>query len=283
MPAVVTSNNDVRDLISYAEDLGFKAERTNGGHIRFLHPLVAKPVFTSSTPSDWRSVENTASQLRRALRQAQSDEVAAAEVRSDDAPVGYACPACMGQRGVSTTFDTPAELIAHVEENHPAAPITDPNHEKEQQMTDAEIVQMEDRSKVEYEELVAWLEDKVEPGATVTREVIMEEFHPRPVANSIEVLRQRGKNGRDHLDRLVSVKYHRGTYTWVPHYLKLSTISKSEVQVQDEEPEVAKSEKVKESASDAGKIFEVVNQFVDGRFLVRDEEGNLFIAGLQAL
>lgn len=281
---VATSNSDVRELIAYAEDLGYEAYWTNGGHIRFLHPQVPKPIFTSSTPSDWRTVENSKSQLRRALRQAQPAEVVAAEVHSDDTPAGYACPACMGQRGVSTTYDTPAELIAHVEENHPAAPITDPNHEKEQQMTDAEIVQMEDRSKVEYEELIAWLEDKVEPGATVTREEIIDTFHPRPVANSIEVLRQRGKRKIKNLDRLVSVKYHRGQYTWVPHYLKLSMVSKPEVQVQDEEPEVAaKPKKVKEPASDAGKIFEVVNQFVDGQFLVRDEEGNLFIAGLKAL
>lgn len=281
---VATSNNDVRALIAYAEERGFTAERTNGGHIKFLHPQVAKPLFTSSTPSDWRTVENSKAQLRRALRQARTSR-RAVEIRSD--PVGYACPACMGRRGVSTTYDTPAELIAHVEEHHPAAPITDPNYEEEPQMSEAEVVRMEDKSKVSLDELLAWLEDTIEPGATVTREEIVEQFHPRPVANTIEVLRQRGSSKRSHLGRLISVKYHRGQYTWAPHYLKLSEVEKPKVEkpeeTQDEETEAAKPQKVKEPAADAGKIFEVVNQFVDGRFLVRDEEGNLFIAGLEAL
>ncbi len=54
----------IRPVVAFAQELGYRASRTNGGHLRFSKPG-RRPVFTSSTPSDWRTVRNVMSQLRR--------------------------------------------------------------------------------------------------------------------------------------------------------------------------------------------------------------------------
>jgi predicted RNA binding protein YcfA (HicA-like mRNA interferase family) len=46
---------------------GWTVEQTRGGHYRLRHPNGAI-VFTPTTPSCHRSLQNTASELRRALR-----------------------------------------------------------------------------------------------------------------------------------------------------------------------------------------------------------------------
>lgn len=54
-------------LLSYAIHNGWKASRTNGGHLRFSKP--GRPIIhTCSTPSDWRSVRNALAMLARADR-----------------------------------------------------------------------------------------------------------------------------------------------------------------------------------------------------------------------
>jgi hypothetical protein len=65
------------DLIKLAAELGYSAEPTAGGHIRFVHPSGAL-VHSASTPSDHRALRNARADLRRELR-ARSIEV---EVRS---------------------------------------------------------------------------------------------------------------------------------------------------------------------------------------------------------
>jgi hypothetical protein len=65
------------DLIKLAAELGYSAEPTAGGHIRFVHPSGAL-VHSASTPSDHRALRTARADLRRELR-ARSIEV---EVRS---------------------------------------------------------------------------------------------------------------------------------------------------------------------------------------------------------
>jgi hypothetical protein len=57
----------IMPVVRYAEELGFKASRTGGGHLKFSRPGY-RSVFASYTPSDWRSVKNIKSELRRAVQ-----------------------------------------------------------------------------------------------------------------------------------------------------------------------------------------------------------------------
>lgn len=57
-------NGDMRDLVEFAKGLGYRIEQTNGKHIKFSLPG-AKPIFTSSTPSDRRSWMNCRARLKR--------------------------------------------------------------------------------------------------------------------------------------------------------------------------------------------------------------------------
>jgi len=54
-------------LLAYAANNGWTARRTRGGHVRF-QKLGCAPVFTSSTPSDWRAYRNALAMLVRADR-----------------------------------------------------------------------------------------------------------------------------------------------------------------------------------------------------------------------
>lgn len=54
-------------LVAFADDLGFLAEFTKKSHIKFTKPG-RKPVFTSSTPSDQRTLLNAKSNLRKSDR-----------------------------------------------------------------------------------------------------------------------------------------------------------------------------------------------------------------------
>lgn len=57
-------------LLAYASSNGWTARRTRGGHVRFQKRGCA-PVFTSSTPSDWRAYRNALAMLVRADRSAE--------------------------------------------------------------------------------------------------------------------------------------------------------------------------------------------------------------------
>ena len=56
-----------QDVLARARAAGWRVEHTRGGHLRLDHPEAAFPVFTSSSPSDWRSSRNLRAELRRAL------------------------------------------------------------------------------------------------------------------------------------------------------------------------------------------------------------------------
>jgi hypothetical protein len=56
---------EVIELLREAEEHGWRVRLTKRGHWRLQHPTGGL-VFAPSTPSDWRSVKNTAAHLRRA-------------------------------------------------------------------------------------------------------------------------------------------------------------------------------------------------------------------------
>lgn len=58
---------DLRDTILRLNGEGWSPSKTNGGHIRLMHPLAEKPVFTSTTPSDIRTPKNLIRDCKRTL------------------------------------------------------------------------------------------------------------------------------------------------------------------------------------------------------------------------
>lgn len=50
---------------------GWNVSKTSGGHMKMTHPEAIRPVFVSSTPSDYRALLNTESLMRNALGQKQ--------------------------------------------------------------------------------------------------------------------------------------------------------------------------------------------------------------------
>lgn len=61
------TRRSIGDLIEQARAQGWTVERTCGDHLRFRPADKTKPiVYTSSTPSDWRTRQNLKSDLRRA-------------------------------------------------------------------------------------------------------------------------------------------------------------------------------------------------------------------------
>ena len=61
-----------RELKDFAESLGYTAELSNGGHLKFTHPKVPKPVFASSSPSCQFARKRARGQLLKFLRLAES-------------------------------------------------------------------------------------------------------------------------------------------------------------------------------------------------------------------
>lgn len=58
------NSKDLKELIKTAEEQGWKVERGNNGHYKWLSPTGGM-VITSSTPSDKRAFANIQSDLRR--------------------------------------------------------------------------------------------------------------------------------------------------------------------------------------------------------------------------
>jgi hypothetical protein len=58
---------NIRDVVSAAEDQGFRVSKTQRGHWQFLPPdRSIAPIFFSGTPSDQRAILNLLGKLRRA-------------------------------------------------------------------------------------------------------------------------------------------------------------------------------------------------------------------------
>ena len=62
----------MKEVIAFAEGLGYRVGRTRNCHLRFRHPNGAQ-VFAPTTPSDNRAVKNVLSQLRREHARAQEE------------------------------------------------------------------------------------------------------------------------------------------------------------------------------------------------------------------
>lgn len=56
-----------REIILYAEALGFTCSITGHNTLRFCHPSARKPVFGSFHSGDPRGLKNLRAELRRAL------------------------------------------------------------------------------------------------------------------------------------------------------------------------------------------------------------------------
>jgi hypothetical protein len=61
-------HRDLKDVVTRAKRAGWSVEPTRGGHLRFCPPakLGGPCLYTASTPSDRRGLDNLRAQLRRA-------------------------------------------------------------------------------------------------------------------------------------------------------------------------------------------------------------------------
>lgn len=66
----IARHDQVKHLVAFAQKNGWAIGLTSKRHLRFTHPGVKGPVFSSSTPSDWRSSLSAISQLQRCMRAA---------------------------------------------------------------------------------------------------------------------------------------------------------------------------------------------------------------------
>jgi predicted RNA binding protein YcfA (HicA-like mRNA interferase family) len=57
-------SKEIQELIKLAETQGWRVEKSNGGHYKWMSPT-GKMVITSATPSDKRAFANIQSDLRR--------------------------------------------------------------------------------------------------------------------------------------------------------------------------------------------------------------------------
>jgi hypothetical protein len=57
-----------REFLKEAQRMGWRAERTRGGHLRWRKAGVPTPIITASTPSCYRAYQNALASLRRAER-----------------------------------------------------------------------------------------------------------------------------------------------------------------------------------------------------------------------
>lgn len=59
------NHKNLQALVAFAIDEGWVVTRTRGGHVKFTK-VGCPPIFTSSTPSDYRAGLNARALLRRA-------------------------------------------------------------------------------------------------------------------------------------------------------------------------------------------------------------------------
>ena len=60
----MSARRDIDDLVRWLREHGYRIEKTGKGHYKVFAPN--RVVIMPSSPSDWRSVKNTVSDLRRA-------------------------------------------------------------------------------------------------------------------------------------------------------------------------------------------------------------------------
>jgi predicted RNA binding protein YcfA (HicA-like mRNA interferase family) len=55
---------DLKRLRRLAERQGWRVEPTGGGHLRWRSPRCGRVIFTASSPSDYRALQNILSHLK---------------------------------------------------------------------------------------------------------------------------------------------------------------------------------------------------------------------------
>lgn len=74
------SNRNVREFVEEARKDGWEvAGVTNSGHIRIEHAETGATSFLPQTPSDWRSLANCRTRMRRAVQAKRSHQKAIAQ------------------------------------------------------------------------------------------------------------------------------------------------------------------------------------------------------------
>lgn len=62
----------LREVTEYAKSLGWKLEkRTNGRHVKYIHPLYKGAIFFAPHSECPRAIKNTYAKLERSIRQTQ--------------------------------------------------------------------------------------------------------------------------------------------------------------------------------------------------------------------
>ena len=64
----MSSSKEAKQACRLYRRQGFNVTKTRGGHLRFEHPNMERPVIGSSTPSDRRSIRNLHARIRRNLK-----------------------------------------------------------------------------------------------------------------------------------------------------------------------------------------------------------------------
>ena len=281
----VSGNKEVRELVRWAEGLGYEAERTSGGHIRFVHKSVSEPIFCPSTPSDHRSLRNTEAMLIGRLSEVANETLKKDPLRGekyDSDASAFSCPACQG-RGVQRVFAHPQGLIAHMAKDHPA-PSLEPEPELEaapsERAEKEEPVPNEETENsrpnpVRVGELEALLEKlhrdgEIDEDGFVTLEMLRERFPGRFVDTAVMAMKKRQDGDWIRLRN----GDKKGQYRVVRGKSEKWSWSSSSPEEDGVFPPPVFSET---------KIFEEVNRFVDGKLLLRDAEGHLYQAEIERL
>lgn len=68
----MAKSKDFERLQEEYRTAGWTIKRTGGGHLRWTGPKGEGPIFTASTPSDHRAIQNVKAMLRRAARNPRS-------------------------------------------------------------------------------------------------------------------------------------------------------------------------------------------------------------------
>jgi predicted RNA binding protein YcfA (HicA-like mRNA interferase family) len=104
---------DLRDTIKRLHREGWTPSKTSGGHIRLDHVRAAKPVFTASTPSDFRTPFNVLRDCRAALMSgAQCSEPASPPICADQAADILSAHKRKLRRGAQVRFADLPGLVA---------------------------------------------------------------------------------------------------------------------------------------------------------------------------
>lgn len=294
--AKITPDRELRELLYEAEERGFEVTRTSGGHVKLLHPDVDRPLFGPTTPSDHRSVANFRSQIYRAMGERilnhpdghERLERAHALVQYEASPgvPEYHCPACLGN-GVKRHWTHPAGLIAHMEKEHPVESLADTEVDTEE-TTELDTEEQEQpvagspkkEDSLTVGELEEYLLENHGDGSTLTLHSIREAFPRRNPSNAIANLKR-----RETLPNLQQWGSPRSRL----YRVVIDSPGQDEVEeapqegVEESPPGLDEPPLASPSTNGHGRLYETVNQFVDGKYLVKDDEGNLFVATLEPL